>query len=186
VIWLDRAGGRVKAPAMKAILAACFTGFLLVSLQAAAPPATKKGAKAEKVDAATFLKKFDTNSDGKLDKAELAEGLKTLRENSVTTKNDSWKKFDEDADGKISLAELKKLLDSNDKPNPVDPAEFLKKFDLDRDGKLNTTELNMGIKSLKPNSLTAKPDFWKKFDENYDGKINLKELEKLLDEYNRS
>jgi Ca2+-binding EF-hand superfamily protein len=148
----------------------------------AAPPT--KSDKPEKVDAGAFLKKFDTDGDVKLDKTELSAGLRSLKHNVVTTRNDSWKAFDADADGRISLTELGKLLDENSKEK-VEAVPFMEKFDRNRDGKLDTFEMSTGFKSLRPTPLTAKSDFWKKFDANYDGKINAKELEKLLDEYNK-
>lgn len=112
----------VKAVTMKTLLSLCivlaaFSGF---TLEAAAPkkpttPAKKKETKPEKVDPVAFLKKFDEDKDGKLDKKELSAGLKSLKHNSVTTKNDSWKRFDTDGDGKLDQKELAKLLEENSK-----------------------------------------------------------------------
>lgn len=167
---------------MKMIFALCATVALPVFLQAAPPP--KKSDKPEKVDPVAFVKKFDTDNDNKLDKTELSTGLRSLKQNSITTKNDSWKKFDEDGDGKISVTELRKLLEENSKEK-VEPVAFMEKFDRNRDGKLDSFEMSTGFKSLTPTALTAKSDFWKTFDANYDGKINSKELEKLLEEYNK-
>ena len=103
---------------MKTFLVCC-TAIVIglsASLHAAAPkkPATsKKNDKPEKVDPAALLKKFDEDNDGKLDKKELSAALKSLKHNSITTKNDSWKRFDTNGDGKIDLNELKKLLEEN-------------------------------------------------------------------------
>src|SRR4051794_15736714 len=99
---------------MKTLLAFCIVIFAatMLPLDAATPkkpaPAKKKDAKPEKVDPAAFLKKFDADGDGKLDKMELSTGLRSLKTNSVTTRNDSWKRFDEDGDGKLNLKELTK------------------------------------------------------------------------------
>lgn len=165
---------------MKTILL-CGAAFVLAVHLHAAPPASKKP---DKVDSAAFLRKFDMDSDGKLDKSELSTGLRSLKHNNVTTKNDSWKAFDEDGDGKISSAEITKLIEENEREK-VEPVAFMEKFDRNRDSKLDSFEMSTAFKSLQPTALTAKSDFWKKFDANYDGKINAKELEKLLDEYNK-
>ena len=105
---------------MKTLLAICIVIFTAAgaTLEAAAPkkpttPAKKKVVKPEKVDPSAFLKKFDEDNDSKLDKKELSTGLRSLKSNSVTTKNDSWKRFDEDGDGKLNLKELTKLLEEN-------------------------------------------------------------------------
>lgn len=166
---------------MRILSALCAAVALSASLRAAPP---KKSDKPEKVDAAAFLKKHDTDNDGKLDKTELSAGLRSLKHNIVTTRNESWKAFDGDGDGKISLSELGKLLEENNREN-IEPVAFMGTFDRNRDGKLDAFEMSTAFKSLKPNALTAKSDFWKKFDANYDGKINSKELEKLIEEYNR-
>src|SRR5205823_10237346 len=97
----QKAVSRARSPAMKTIPALGIVGLVAaISLAAAAPP-KKKDDKPEKVDPVAFIKKFDTDNDGKLDKTELSTGLRSLKQNSVTTKNDAWKKFDEDGDGKI-------------------------------------------------------------------------------------
>lgn len=173
---------------MKPIIALCLSGAFFLSLPASAQnksaPGKKKDDKSDKVDPAAFLKKFDADNDAKLDKTELSNGLRSLKHNVITTKNDSWKAFDADGDGKVNVTELGKLLDENSKED-VDPVAFMEKFDRNRDGKLDNFEMSTAFKSLKPTELTAKSDFWKKFDANYDGKINAKELEKLLEEYNK-
>ena len=79
----------------------------------AAAKKPKAAAKPEKVDPKIFLTKFDEDKDSKLDKKELGVGLKSLKSNSVTTRNDSWKRFDSDSDGKINLNELTKLFAEN-------------------------------------------------------------------------
>ena len=105
---------------MKKIIALAAASLIAAfALDAATPPkkpttpAKKKDDKPEKVDPVAFMKKFDTDNDGKLDKTELSAGLKSLKHNSVTTKGDSWKRFDTDGDGKINATELKKLLEEN-------------------------------------------------------------------------
>ncbi len=178
---LDSKGCGMVERRMKTISAICLAGVLGFALQAAAQ--TKKADKQAVVDPAAFMTKFDIDRDAKLSKTELSAGLRSLKENIVTTQNDSWKKFDEDGDAKINPAELKKLLDENDKPPKVEPDAFLKQFDRNRDNMLDSFELNTGFKTLKPNSMTAKSDFWKKFDGNFDGKIDLGGLTRLLDEY---
>ena len=152
--------------------------LLLPGLVLAAPPK-----KDDKPDPVAFIQKFDTNADHKLDATELSAGLKTLRQNRVTTKNDSWKKFDTDGDGKINLMELKKLFEENSR-EPVEAGAFMAQFDANKDGKLDSLEMSAAFRSLKPNALTSTRDFWKKFDTNFDGKLNAKEVEKLIEEYN--
>jgi hypothetical protein len=94
---------------------ALFIAILMAFVPAvhAAAKKPKPAAKPEKVDPKVFLTKFDEDKDSKLDKKELGTGLKSLKTNSVTTKNDSWKRFDTDGDGKINLNELTKLLAEN-------------------------------------------------------------------------
>lgn len=97
---------------------ASFSVFVLAafSLSAlAAPPAKKKGGKKkdDKVDAASFIKRFDTDNDQKLDKTELHEALKIGmkgRTNIFSVKSGAMEKFDEDKDGKLDEKELGKLL----------------------------------------------------------------------------
>jgi hypothetical protein len=110
----------VELTTMKTLLTLCLVLFTAsgIAVQAATPkkpttPAKKKEVKPEKVDPAAFMKKFDEDKDGKLDKKELSTGLRSLKSNSITTKNDSWKRFDTDGDGKLDLKELTKLLEEN-------------------------------------------------------------------------
>ena len=86
----------------------------------AAPPAKKGGDKKnDKVDAATLIKRFDTDGDKKLGKAELSEALKKgLKNNIFSTKAGALEKFDEDKDGKLDEKELAKLLAAEPKDSP--------------------------------------------------------------------
>lgn len=96
-----------------------FSTALLVlgAVAASAAPPPKKGSKKDdKVDAPTMLKKFDTDFDTKLDKAELSAALRSLKTNIFSTKSGALEKFDEDGDKKLDVNELAKLLEAEPKP----------------------------------------------------------------------
>ena len=84
----------------------------LGSLQAAAPKGKNAPKKTSDPTPSQLLAKFDENKDGGLDKTELSKALKSLKSNSVSTKQgiDKW---DTNKDGKLDLKELTALLKEN-------------------------------------------------------------------------
>lgn len=124
---------------MKAILLSSVIVLSLAVCATAADPKKKgKEPKAEKVSARDMLAKYDKDSDRKLDKMELSSALRSLKYNTVSTKNDSWKKFDTDSDTKIDQGELDKLLEAN-VPPPEDPKAAEEKAKEPPKGKLSLT-----------------------------------------------
>ncbi len=113
---------------------------------------------------ARFLKKYDTNNDGKLDRKELAQARK---DGALPGRGESGqgptpqdrkdvrarllKKYDANKDGKLDqkeLAQAKKdgaLPGRGEEPTPQDQrgrrARLLKKYDANKDGKLDKKEL---------------------------------------------
>lgn len=99
---------------MKTLLSFLIVSVMVFATALNAADTKKKNTKpAANATPAQLLAKFDEDKDGKLDKTELTKLLKSLKENSITTKNDSWKKFDKNGDGKLDLAELTDLLKNN-------------------------------------------------------------------------
>ncbi len=144
-----------------------------------------------------FLKKYDKNGDGVLDKEERALAKKAMQEKSADLDEkrqkhakDVIKRFDKDGDGKLSEEELTVFLDEQRKMfekmrgNRINrfgrnlPKEILAKYDKNGDGKLNRNERREMFKD----SAKRRAALIQKYDKDGDGKLSEEERNNLVND----
>jgi Ca2+-binding EF-hand superfamily protein len=116
-----------------------------------------------------LLKKYDKDSDGKLNDEE----MKTFREARA---KENLEKYDANKDGKLDEEETKKMEAENPRRRGFQPdAETLKKYDKNGDGKLDDEE-SKAWREVREKEMLAK------YDADKDGKLSDEERRKGFDE----